>query len=60
MSICKNLYYMSVKRCAVYLYWPFSAHRFPDMLYNFLQIIIFNDFTKIVFNATFMIDIIVT
>ena len=38
----------------------FSAHRFTDMLYKFGQIIIFNDFTENAFNATFMIDIIVT
>ena len=60
MSICQNLYNMSVKRCAFYLYFLFSAHRFTDMLYKFWQIIIFNDFTENSFNATFMIDIIVT
>ena len=38
----------------------FSAHRFTDMLDNFWQIIILNDFTENLFNATFMIDIIVT
>ena len=36
----------------------FSAHRFTDMLYKFLQIIILNDFTENLFNATFIIDII--
>ena len=60
MSICQNLYNMPVKRRVFYLYWPFSAHRFTDMLYKFWQIIIFNDFTENLFNATFMIDIIVT
>ena len=37
----------------------FSAHRFTDMLYKFWQMIILNDFTENLFNATFMIDIIV-
>ena len=60
MSICPKLYNMSVKQCAFYLYWPFSAHRFTDMLYKFWQIIIFNDFKANLFNATFMIDLIVT
>ena len=60
MSICQNLYNMSVKRCAFYLHLPFSAHRFTDMLYKFWQIIVLNDFTENLFNATFMIDIIVT
>ena len=40
MSICQNVYNMSVKRCAFYLYCLFSARRFTDMLYNFWQIII--------------------
>ena len=26
LSICQNLYNMSVKRCAFYLYWPFFPH----------------------------------
>ena len=56
MSIYQNLYNMSVKRCAFYLYLPFSANRFTDMLYKFWQIIILNDFTENLFNATFTID----
>ena len=52
MIICQNLYIMSVKRRAV--------HRFTDMLYNFWQILVYNDFKENLFNATFMFDIIVT
>ena len=59
MSICQNLYNMSVKRCAFICIDLFSAHRFTDMLYKFWQIIIFNNFTEYLFNATIMIDIIV-
>ena len=60
MIICQNLYNMSVKRCAEKSQYKKNAHRFTDMLYKFWQILIFNDFTENLLNATFMFDIIVT
>ena len=64
--LCAVTYDWNIVNCDVKqpiqlnLYWPFSAQRFTDMLYKFWQIIILNDFTENLFNATFMIDIIVT
>ena len=60
MIICRNLYNMSVKRCAEKGQYKYNTHRFTDMLYKFWQILIFNDFTENLLNATFKFDIIVT
>ena len=38
----------------------YAQFSFTDMLYKFWQILIFNDFTENLLNATFMFDILVT
>ena len=60
MIIFQNLYNMSVKRWAEKGQYKQNAQHFTDMLYKFWQILIYNDFTENLFNATFMFDIIIT